>query len=180
MMKGRNFGMARLAVFALAMAAASAAMAADEAPGRGAAEIALGGKKVKIDYGRPSTDGAGYKSMQKGIPEGTLWRMGKDEATKLETEVDLKIGDKVVKAGTYALWAKRVGNAWELCVSSKVATPSGPDAKDSIIATAPMKAAPTKEPVKWMTIELKAEGQGGVFKLAWGKEEGTVAFTVAK
>ena len=63
----------------------------------------LGDKNVNISYGSPSTSGPGYKAMQTTLKDGYVWRMGKDAATKLKTDVDLKFGDKVIKAGAYSL-----------------------------------------------------------------------------
>lgn len=155
----------------------------EEAPeDPGMATLKLDGKSVKVTFGRPSTDGAGYKSMQKGVPDGYQWRMGRNEATQLDTEVDLKFGDKVIKAGSYGLWARRVGDAWHLVINSKVIMPTEQNANDTIVAVVPLKATKIEKPVKFMLIELKEDKatKGGVFRLAWGTEEGTAKFTVAK
>ena len=53
-------------------------------------EVTLKGKKITIDYGRPYLKGR--KVGQELAPYGKVWRTGADEATALNTEIDLNIG----------------------------------------------------------------------------------------
>lgn len=175
-----------LLALALTLVLAGAVYAQDEekAPEEpGKAELTLNGKKVAVTFGRPSTDGPGYKRMEQGIPDGFEWRMGRNEATQLDTDVDLKFGDKTVPAGTYGLWAKRRGDGWDLVISKAVVLPNAPEAKESVLHVIPLDHKKIDKPVKYMLIELlPVEGakNAGTFRLAWGPEEGTAKFTVAE
>ncbi|HET7872705.1 MAG TPA: DUF2911 domain-containing protein, partial [Terriglobales bacterium] len=51
----------------------------------GTAEVTLKGKKITIDYGRPSA--RGRKVVGNLIPYGQVWRTGANEATTLKTGV---------------------------------------------------------------------------------------------
>src|SRR5262245_4241338 len=66
------------------------------------AEVTLKGKKITIDYSRPSLKGR--KVGQELAPYGQVWRTGANEATTLTTGVDLNIGGTKVTAGKYKLW----------------------------------------------------------------------------
>lgn len=146
----------------------------------GKTEITLKGKKVTITYGRPSTDGNGYKSMQNGVPAGTVWRMGRNNATKIVTEADLKFGDTVVKAGSYSLWAKRSENdSWILLFHPEADVWGFPSPTEGFLHETPLKSGEPESDVKWMEILLKADGDVGTFSLAWGDELGSVTFTTA-
>lgn len=156
--------------------------AAQKPAGRGEAKLTLDGKDIKITYGRPSTSGPGYKTIQTAKKDGFIWRMGSNQATKLETAADLKFGDKVIKAGSYSLWAKRVGDGWHLVFNTKPdiwGTMHDANAKFDV-AEVPLKNSKVEKEVELVTIELnKAEG-GGEFKLTWGKEAGATNFSIAK
>src|ERR1051326_9024704 len=65
-------------------------------------EVALKGKKITIEYGRPFLKGR--KVGQELAPYGKVWRTGADEATALTTEIDLNIGGTKVPAGKYTLY----------------------------------------------------------------------------
>lgn len=146
----------------------------------GKTEITLKGKKVTITYGRPSTDGNGYKSMQNGVPAGYVWRMGRNNATKLVTEADLKFGDTVIAAGSYSLWAKRTdSDSWTLLFHPEADVWGFPAPKDGFKYEAPLTSGKPKSEVKWLEIQLKADGDVGTFSLGWGDELGSTTFTLA-
>lgn len=59
-------------------------------------------KLVKVTYSRPLLKG---RSLGELAPEGKVWRTGANEATEITLYVDMKLGGKAVKAGTYTLYA---------------------------------------------------------------------------
>jgi hypothetical protein len=181
-----KFALRNMFALALMVAFASAVYAqeAEEKPeDPGKAELTLNGKKVTVTFGRPSTDGPGYKRMEQGVPDDFVWRMGSNDPTQLETETALKFGDKTVPAGTYGLWAKRRGDGWDLVVSKAVVLPNAPEAKESVLHVIPLDHKRIEKPVKYMLIELlplEGDKNAGAFRLAWGPEEGTAKFTAAE
>src|SRR5260370_35372404 len=64
----------------------------------GTAEVTLKGKRITIDYSRPSLRG---RPMETLTPAGKVWRTGANEATALTTEADITIGDANAPAGKY-------------------------------------------------------------------------------
>src|SRR5687768_12488135 len=82
------------------------------AQGRGTATTTVEGKRVSINYGRPSLEGRDILALA-GI--GTIWRLGQNEATEITTEVALMVGGKHLNAGKYSLWARKTGDTtWML------------------------------------------------------------------
>ena len=84
---------------------------------RGTATTTVSGKKIEIEYGRPSLQG---RDMLAKLPVGGTWRMGMNTETTLNTEATLKFGDKVVEPGKYRLTAKRVTeDSWRLVINQE-------------------------------------------------------------
>ena len=83
----------------------------------GTAEVTLKNKKVTIDYSRPSLKGR--KVGQELAPYGKVWRTGANEATALNTEIDLTIGGAKVPAGKYTLYTLPSEGTWKLIINKQ-------------------------------------------------------------
>lgn len=126
-------------------------------PDRGKAVLQLEGGTVTVDYGRPALKG---RDLEKLIEPGREWRMGANDPTTLNTDVDLKFGDKVVPRGKYNLKAKPVAQQdWLLLVE----TP-----ENEAVAEIPLEFAKVDASSDLLTIELAGKGTGGRFLLRWG------------
>jgi hypothetical protein len=68
------------------------------------ARTTLGGKKVEIEYGRPTLKGRTLADLMKQLPADRIWRAGSGAMTILTTEADLVIGGRKVPAGNYSLY----------------------------------------------------------------------------
>ncbi len=68
------------------------------------ARTTVGGKKVSIEYGRPTLNGRTLDSLMKQLPPDRVWRAGAGPITVLTTETDLLIGGKKIPAGNYSLY----------------------------------------------------------------------------
>jgi hypothetical protein len=127
---------------------------------RGTATTTVSGKKIEIEYGRPSLQG---RDMLAKLPVGGTWRMGMNDATTLTTEATLKFGGTVVKPGKYRLTAKRVAeDAWHLIINQ--------DSGDNI--EVPLNNEERSELVETFTITLDA----GHFSMEWGSLRVGTAF----
>lgn len=126
------------------------------APGRGADEIAIGGGKVSVEYGRPALQGRDLEAMM--VP-GQEWRMGANDATTLTTDVGLKFGDKTIAPGRYVLKAKQVeAQKWHLLIQQN----------DATVAEVPMTFQKVSDAAELMTIDLEERDNGGRLFLHWG------------
>ncbi|HEX5081223.1 MAG TPA: DUF2911 domain-containing protein [Blastocatellia bacterium] len=138
-------------------------------------ELTVNGKKITVTYGRPS-----LKGRKVGValaPFGQVWRTGADEATVLNTEADLTIGNLAVPKGRYAIFTLPSETGWKLIIN-KVADQWGAfkyDEKQDL-GRVDMKVGKTSAPVEQFTITLAESGKGGVMKLEWENASASVDF----
>lgn len=75
---------------------------------------------AKVIYGRPQKKG---RTMLGGTEKfGTIWRLGANETTEIKLFRDVTFGDKLVKAGTYSLYAIPNEKEWTIIFNSKLDT----------------------------------------------------------
>src|SRR5919204_3866664 len=75
------------------------------------------GKKITIDYSRPSVKG---RKIYGGlVPFGQVWRTGANESTTFVTDANLTIGGKDVPAGNYTMFTIPAEDKWTLIISKK-------------------------------------------------------------
>ncbi len=119
---------------------------------RGTAEITLGATQVSINYGRPELQG---RDMLSQVRYGQIWRLGMNEATTFETNSDLTMGDTVLQAGRYSIWAKKVSpEDWTLIFNSEPDVWGLEHNPASDIAEIGLETSDLAETVEQFTIEL--------------------------
>lgn len=150
---------------------------AEEVSNRGTAIAKFDGKSVSINYGRPQLKGRDMLGMAK---EGTVWRMGMNEATEIKTEAPLTFGKTVIPAGSYSLWMKKVSaDKWELIFNSKTGIWGAPTPTEGNVASAPMTVTSNEASVEAFTIEITNDGKSmGEIKAMWGTSIVSTAFSV--
>ena len=122
------------------------------ASNRGTAEITLGATQVSINYGRPELQG---RDMLSQVRYGQIWRLGMNEATIFETNSDLTLGDTVIQAGRYSIWAKKVSpEDWTLIFNSEPDVWGLEHNPASDIAEIGLETSDLAETVERFTIEL--------------------------
>jgi hypothetical protein len=179
----------RFALVAGALALSVTAFAQDKAP-RETVSASVGGKKVSIEYGRPSLKGRTLDSLVAQLPEDRIWRAGEDQVTTLASEGPVTIGGTKVPAGKYTVYvlAPATGD-WSLILNSDqgIALIKLWDKAPANLANAPwphlegysniaakevvraaMKGGTAAPPAEQFTIKLAPKGTGAVANLAWG------------
>jgi hypothetical protein len=125
--------------------------AAEEAD-RSTVEATVGGAQVSIDYGRPELKGRDMLAM---LEDGQVWRLGMNEATVLATDQDLTLGDTVLKAGKYSIWAKKVSfEEWHLIFNSEADIWGTQRKPENDLAAVPAETAELAESVERLLIEV--------------------------
>ena len=80
------------------------------------ADGTIGSAKISIDYSSPSVRG---RTIWGGlVGYGTVWVTGGHDATTVEFSKDVKIGDKTVKAGVYALFTIPAKDTWTIILNT--------------------------------------------------------------
>lgn len=143
----------------------------------GTAEITLAGKKVKIDYGRPSM--RGRKIFGELVPFGQVWRTGANEATTLTTDTDLDIGGARVPAGKYTLYTLPAESGWKLIINKQTGQWGTEYNQAQDLARVDMKKELIEIPIEQFTISFLPKGDGAVLRLDWEKTRAQVEVKVA-
>jgi len=140
-------------------------------PARGKAELPTGAGSITIDYGRPELKGRdpiGPEMLSKLLP-GAIWRMGNNQATILNTPVDLTFGSTKIAKGAYSLFLKvATPGKYELVFNSQTGQWGLQHDASKDIAAIPMKEDKLSSPVEKFTLDLKSAPGGGLITLSWG------------
>jgi len=155
------------------------------------------GKLIWIFYHAPSVRGRhifnGPGALQ---PDGSVWRLGADDATVLHTDADLDIGGLLVPNGEYTLYIDTGKGNWKLIVNKQLkdargrpqwginrdgSTTNNPATELGRTALTMGKPA---SPVETLKIALTRTGPAaegttqGKLEIAWENVTASVPFTV--
>lgn len=143
------------------------------------AEITLAGKKITIDYGRPSV--RGRKIFGELVPYGQVWRTGANEATLFTTAVALEVGGVQVPAGKYTLYTVPAESGWKLIINKQTGQWGTAYDQKQDLARIDMKTERIEIPVEQFLISFLAKGSdGATLRLDWEKTRAQADFKVAK
>lgn len=120
-------------------------------------EVTLKGKKITIEYGRPFLKGR--KVGQELAPYGKVWRTGADEATALNTEVDLNIGGVKVPAGKYTLYTLPSEGTWKLIINKQTGQWGTKYDESQDLARVDMKKTALSQSVEQFTISFDKKNE---------------------
>ena len=76
-------------------------------------------KLIKVIYSRPQLKG---RSLDNLAPNGKVWRTGANESATITLYKDMKLGNTIVKAGTYSLATIPGEKEWIIILNSDVNT----------------------------------------------------------
>jgi hypothetical protein len=128
--------------------------------------------KITINYGQPFLRGRPLATL---APNGTVWRLGANEATSLETDVDLVIGGLAVPKGKYTLFALPDAAGWKLIVNKQTGQWGTAYAVDQDLGRVNLRKRALTSPVDAFTMWLVPSGQPGMprgeLRFAWGDVE---------
>lgn len=76
----------------------------------------VGLNEIAVTYSRPSVNGRVVFGDL--VPYDEVWRLGANECTKFTCTEEIKIGNDVLPAGTYGMFARPTKNQWEIIFNS--------------------------------------------------------------
>ncbi|HTP12812.1 MAG TPA: DUF2911 domain-containing protein [Bacteroidota bacterium] len=172
-----------LFVFGILLASAVCESARSQQPilsPRDSVEISFGGKKISVNYGRPSI--RGRKNIIGGlVPFNKWWRTGANEATAFVTEADLVIEGHTIPKGSYTFYTMPSEKQWKLMINKQTGQWGTVYNPDLDLVRLPLSKKLLKNPVEKFLITLAKTGStSGVMKLTWENTELSLKFTVRK
>lgn len=124
---------------------------------------------VSVTYGRPYKKGREiFGKLEKF---DNVWRLGADEATTITFKKDGKMGDQVIKAGTYTMFAIPDENKWTIILNA-VANQWGAydysKNKDKDVAKIKVPVNKLQQEVEQLTIRFNA---ANAMVIEWDKTQ---------
>jgi hypothetical protein len=103
------------------------------------------------------------------LPYGAVWRTGANPATTLKTEINLKIGDLTVPAGTYTVYSVPSESQWKLIINKQTGQWGTVYNQDQDLGRTDMKKGPTPSaPVEQFVIKFEnTHGNMTQLHLVW-------------
>ncbi|MEE1962770.1 DUF2911 domain-containing protein [Allomuricauda taeanensis] len=128
----------------------------------------VGLTEIVIKYSRPSMQGRTVFGDL--VPYGALWRTGANENTTITFGDDVKVGDKELKAGTYAIYTRPGETFWEVILYSDTGNWGLPEQWDptKVAAMVKVEAQSLTVPIETFTISLDdLHKDGASLALMW-------------
>jgi tetratricopeptide (TPR) repeat protein len=122
---------------------------------------------VEIEYSRPNkNDRQIFGGL---VPYGKLWRTGANAPTRIKFSDTVKVGDKDLPAGEYALFTIPNANEWTVIFSKDAKVQSAADYKqENDAARVTVKPTAVSTPIESFTIELAdVKGASATLQIQW-------------
>ena len=140
--------------------------------------------KIRLDYGQPHLRGRAIYTDSL-VPYDKPWRTGANNATTIETDLDLVIGGKAVPRGKYVIETLPARSGWKLLLIKEDTPPPPPDTPynpASYFAVIDLRGSTLAAPMESFTMVLiPARGDGpprGELRLSWGSTTQSVDWVV--
>ncbi|SFW59535.1 Protein of unknown function [Sinomicrobium oceani] len=115
-------------------------------------EQQVGLTDIKLEYSRPAM--RGRTVFGNLVPYGEVWRTGANENTKITFGDDVKIGGKILKKGSYALYTIPGKASWEVIFYSDTDNWGNPQKWDESKVALKTKATPQSMPFDMETFTM--------------------------
>lgn len=132
-------------------------------------------KLIKIVYSRPQLKGRELSNL---VPNGEVWRTGANEAAELTLYTDMKLGDTVVKAGTYSFFTIPGDKEWTAIISTDInvwGAYSYDESND--VARLKVPVSEGSKSIEAFSISFDKSDAGVDMHMGWGTARVTVPFT---
>jgi len=130
---------------------------------------------IKITYGQPFK--RNREIFGALIPYNQVWRTGANEATEITVTRDVKIGDKILKAGTYTIFTIPNPDEWTIIFNKSLGLWGAYDyekVKSQDVLRVKAKVTQTQEIYEAFTIRLTEAPYGVDMELIWDRTKVTL------
>lgn len=138
-------------------------------------------KKIRVAYGQPHARGRTVVGTLAAEMD-TVWRLGANTSTTLETDVELDVGGVAVPQGKYSLYAQTSSQGeWKLIINKNTGQWGTEYDKAHDLARIPLKSNTLHQPTESLSITLVPAGDGapkGDLRIIWGTREFTTTWAV--
>ncbi len=134
---------------------------------------------IKAVYGQPMKRGREIFGALE--PYGQVWRTGANEATEITTTKDIRVGNKMLKAGTYTLFSVPEKDKWRIIFNSDLGQWGAfkyDPSKDVLTTEVPVTQS--AELYEAFTIKFDETSNGADLMLAWDKTNVLVPLSFSK
>ena len=131
-------------------------------------------KLIKVIYSRPQLKGRELGTL---APNGKVWRTGANEAAEMTLYKDMKLGDGLVIAGTYALFTIPGDKEWTVILNSDLNVWGSyfyNEAND--VARIKVASTEAEESLEAFSIVFEESDNGVHMHLGWGTKRIAVPF----
>lgn len=136
---------------------------------------------IKVFYNRPSKKG---REIFGGlVPYDQVWRTGANEATTFETNRDLTIEGRSLKAGKYSLWTIPREHSWTIIFNSEhgqwgVNSTGQPNHNPELdVLKLDVQSVQQDQEFEQFTIAFEETGEDAEMVLMWDKTVVSIPFT---
>lgn len=140
---------------------------------RQTSNFSYNGLDLKVVYCSPSKRGRvifGDSASKALVPYGKFWRLGANEATEITFSKDVSINNKLLKAGSYRVYAVPKESTWEVSFNSELGKwgYDEPDySKDVLKVDVPVEKALSE--LEQFTISFNSDAAGANINFDWDK-----------
>jgi hypothetical protein len=133
---------------------------------RDSAAIVIAGKRISVDYGRPSM--LGRKIMGDYVRYNRVWRTGSGKSTTLVTESGLELGGLEIPMGSYSLWTLPSEGQWKLIINKEVGQWGTVYNPQRDLARINLQKKKLAKPVEKLTLLLeRGSNSSGMLRIEW-------------
>jgi hypothetical protein len=123
---------------------------------------------LKTTYGQPFKKGRTIFGNL--VPYGEIWRTGANEATEFTNTQDIKVGKKVLKAGTYTIFSIPEEDEWTVIFNSSLGQWGSykyDEIKAQNVLTIKVPVSKTEDMYEAFTVQFEQNKDGVEMQLLW-------------
>ena len=133
-------------------------------------------KAIVITYSRPQLKGRDLETL---VPPYKLWRTGANEATEIRLFKSIKLGDTVVKAGTYTMYSYPKEGTTEIIINAAThvwGTNGYDESKD--LARIEVPVMESQDYLEAFSFAFTGKGNNAILHGGWGKVRVQIPITI--